>query len=356
MPSVNSTPEDTTPDDRKSAIEAAFEQHEAPPEDPPVKETTPEVSQETPEEAATENPKEPGEEKEPPAEEPAPAEKVDRAPQSWKPIARAAWDKIDPIARAEIMRRENQTTRVLDESANARRFAEEFQKVTQPFSARLQALNAHPLAVYQELLKADHLLSTGSKTERATLVAKLVKDYDVDIEALDNALAGRVSQEAQAAPQAQIDAQVERLLEQRLAPFKTLLEREQQREQQTNQVVATTIQQMAANHEKYPYFHDVREDMADLLELAARKGRTLTLDEAYNQATLLDPDISKLVQTRTQATQAAQSATKANALAQRAKRASVSVGGAPSGLVSGSPAAGDRRAAIEAAFDAASGR
>jgi tetratricopeptide (TPR) repeat protein len=252
------------------------------------------------------------------------------------------------------MRREQQTTQVLNESASARRFTEEFQKVTQPFSARLQALNAHPLAVVQELLKADHTLSNGTKAERAQFLANLVRDYDVDIVALDNALAGRAQQEQD--PRAQTQAEVDRLLAERLAPFQHLLQREQEREQQDNQVVHTSIQSMAQDHARFPYFEDVRLEMADILDLAAKRGRAVSLEEAYNRATMLDPEISKLVTQQTQAAQAAADAAKANAQAQRARRASVSVGGSPSGLVSGSPAAGDRRATIEAAFDAIGGR
>ena len=354
MTTENSTPENDQPVERRDEIEAAFEQHEAAAiAATPVKETAPDLSQESPKEAPakeTAAADKPAEEK-PEAEAPV---SVDRAPQSWKPGTRALWDKIDPTVRAEVIRREKQTTQVLNESAQARHFSDEFQKVLQPYQARMQSINAHPMAVVQELLKADYTLSTAPKAERAAFVAKLVKDYDIDILALDDALAGRVHAEAD--PRAQNQAEVERLLAQRLAPFQHLLEREQQREQQDSQVVTTTIQQMAANVEKFPYFQDVREDMADLLDMAAKKGRALSLEQAYNQATLLDPEISALVSKQTQATQAAEAAAKAAAQAQRARRASVSVGGAPSGLISGSPAAGDRRAAIEAAFDSVGGR
>lgn len=368
MTQENSTPENDQPVERRDEIEAAFEQHEA--AAAAVKETAPNLSQESPEKAPVkeaakaevkpegEKPAEKAEAK-PEGEKPAEPEvkpdvNVEKAPQSWKPGTRALWDKVDPTVRAEIVRREKQTVQVLNESAQARQFADEFGKVTQPYAARLQALNAHPLAVYNELLKADFVLSSAPKNERAAFVAKLIKDYDVDVEALDNALAGRIQQDTD--PRALAQAEVDRLLAERLAPYQQLLQREQQREQQDNQQVSTTIQQMAADTEKFPYFEDVRHDMADLLDMAVKKGRTLTLEQAYNQAVMLDPEISTLVSAQTQAAKAAEAAAKANAQAQRARRASVSVGGAPSGLVSGSPAAGDRRATIEAAFDSVGGR
>lgn len=364
MTTENSTPETDEPVDRRTDIEAAFEQHEAAAEkqpelsgiEPAVKEKAEKLSPESPAEAPAKE--KPAAEVKPEGEKPEtevkPDVNVERAPQSWKPGTRALWDKVDPTVRAEIVRREKQTVQVLNESASARQLSEEFGKITQPYAARLQALNAHPLAVYSELMKADYLLSTAPKNDRAAFVAKLIKDYDVDVEALDNALAGRIQQDQD--PKVLAQAEVDRLLAERLAPYQQLLQREQQREQQDNQQVAVTIQQMAADTEKFPYFEDVRADMADLLDMAVKKGRTLTLEQAYNQAVMLDPEVSTLVSAQTQAAKAAEAAAKANAQAQRARRASVSVGGAPSGLVSGSPAAGDRRATIEAAFDAVGGR
>ena len=364
MTTENSTPAEEVVD-RRTEIEAAFEHHEA----EAVKETAPNLSQESPEKAPVKEEVKPEGEK--------PAEKAEVKPRSSprvksprprssptstsrRPRSRGnpapgpcgtRWTRpCGPRSFAARSRRCRSSTRAPARASSA----DEFGKITQPYAARLQALNAHPLAVYSELMKADYLLSTAPKNDRAAFVAKLIKDYDVDVEALDNALAGRIQQDMD--PKVLAQAEVDRLLAERLAPYQQLLQREQQREQQDNQQVAVTIQQMAADTEKFPYFEDVRADMADLLDMAVKKGRTLTLEQAYNQAVMLDPEVSTLVSAQTQAAKAAEAAAKANAQAQRARRASVSVGGAPSGLVSGSPAAGDRRATIEAAFDAVGGR
>ena len=267
--------------------------------------------------------------------------KVDPAPQSWKPGVKAKWDKLDPEVRQEVMRRERQTTQVLNESAQARHISENFQRTVQPYMARINAVG-DPMKAVQNLLQADHLLSTAPKQQRATIIAQLINDYGVDIETLDGVLAGRV----QAVDPVQ--SKVDQLLQQRLAPYEAYIQQQRQAEaaraQQETQGLALTIQQMAQDP-KYPYFEKVRGDMADIIELSTRKNMPITIEQAYNKAIQLDPEINK-----------ASAAALANAKAQRAKKASSLVGGAPSGLLSGSSTANDRRATIAAAFDSLGGR
>jgi hypothetical protein len=90
---------------------------------------------------------------------------------------------------------------------------------------------------------------------------------------------------------------------------------------------------------------DVREDMADILETAQKRGKSMTLQEAYEAATYMNPSVRKVMQQR-QAAQGAQVQTQA---AQRAKAAAVSVSGsAPVGAMQ-QPST-DIRSAIEAAI------
>ena len=126
---------------------------------------------------------------------------------------------------------------------------------------------------------------------------------------------------------------------------------QQQRTQQTEAEVAKTFAAFQ-DDTKYPYYDQVRNDMADIIELSAKKGVYVTLEQAYNKAVQLDPVISQELAAQSVTAKAA----RANAQAQRALKASVSVGGAPSGIASGSPTNGDRRSIISAAFETAGGR
>ena len=326
-------------DTRRDAIEAAFEQAEepsttsveAPPE--PIVEAEPTVEVEQ-----TETTEPTGEAPTEELTEEAPVTK-DKPPQSWKPTEATNWAKVDAITKSAIQRRELEISRTLTETGDARKLATGFTNVVQPFMARIQSMNVHPLQAVQELFKADHILSTGTKDQRAQMVAKLVSDYGVDIEALDNALSGRAQPPA-APTQALTLDDVERLVSARLST--------QQNDQQINSALSEF-----SDKAKYPYFEQVREDMADLIELSAKKGKSITLQAAYNKAVQLDSTISQELVAQTKAA----NALAINAAAQKAKKASLQVGGAPSGNLMKSPAGMlSRRDAIEAAFEASSGR
>ncbi len=291
---------------------------------------------------------------EPEGEKPEVVEKpvnVERAPQAWKPAQKAKWDKLDPDIRQEVLRREHETTRVLNDSASARHFSTQINQAIQPYMARIQQVG-NPVKAIQNLLAADHLLATGGAAQKAQYLAKLITDYGVDIQALDSALAG--------APVADpVGSRVEQLLQERLAPFQQYMSIQQQREQQAQQQgvaqVQATVEQMAQDTATYPHFEAVRESMADIVEIMARRGVSIDLKTAYNRAVAMDPAISQVVEQASMAQAQTKQAAKANAKAQQALRASSSVSGAPSGPLSGKPLR-DRRAAIEAAFDDIGGR
>jgi hypothetical protein len=351
--------------DRRAAIEAAFEateKEETPVETVEVAPVEPASSESTPTEAKstgqispdsdpspTTNPVKATEAPSETVEKPLPVEK---APQSWRAPQKAKWGTIDPEVRQEIMRRERDITKTLGEVSQAKQFTQQFQSTIQPYMPRLQATGMNPLNAVKELLHADHILNSAPKTQRAQYMARLIKDYQVDVSELDAALAGQVTADP-------VASKVESLLAERLAPLQQFLTRQQQAElaaqQQQQQQYAQTIETMA-NDPKFEYFNDVRQDMADIIDLQAKKGVYLSLEQAYTRAIAMNPDIHQLVTNKQMGNARSQSALAANAKAQKALAASKSVGGAPNGSVSGASGLLDRRATIAAAFEAANGR
>lgn len=271
---------------------------------------------------------------------------ADEAPHSWKAPLKAKWATVDPEVQAEIQRREREITRTLTETSNERQLASKVREVISPYSQRFQALNIHPLQAIQNLLQADLQLTTGNKHTRASLVAKLIKDYDVDIRELDEVLSGQTS------PAATEEARIQRLLDQQLAPVRQQLTTYQQRElaaqQEQEAALAQEIDAAATNRKDYPHFEAVRESMADIIEISARRGVTLDLKTAYNRAVASDPQLAAQLESVRQAEALKAAATKA----QRAKNASSSVNGSPTSAVPRVTDTTDRRATISAAFDA----
>jgi hypothetical protein len=269
---------------------------------------------------------------------PAGQHRVDRAPASWRKEAKGEWASVPLHIRQEVHRREMEVNRALNEAAQARQTAEQFSKTFEPYMARIQSFGVTPQQAISQLLQADYTLATSSKQQRAQLMAKLVRDYDVDVVELDAAIvAGMQGQQPQQTPQQpDIQALVQQQLQQALAPIYQQQQAEQQRQQQ---VVDQTVEQMALDP-KYPHFDEVREDMADMIEMAARRGVALSLADAYTRAVAFNPQVNQMQQAQQQ-----------NLQAQRAKVASRSVTGAPAAGGSNEFAGdGTLRGSLEAAF------
>lgn len=277
--------------------------------------------------------------------EPSTETQIEPPPQSWKPALKAKWSSLEPELRQEIIRRERDILREFGVSSHARKLANDLQEVTRPYEGRMRALNVTPIQAVGELLKADYTLSTAPPTQKAQFMAKLIKDYGVDIAELDSALAGQ-----QADP---TTSRVEQLLQQQLAPVQQFMQQQQQtleaERQAREQAAIAEIQQMANDHVKYPYFETVRNDMADLIDLNARHGIQLSLADAYAKAVQINPETAPLVRTQTKQVQVQ------NNRAKKAIQASASVKGAPAGSPT-TKGSDSLRDTIEAAFAQVEGR
>lgn len=276
------------------------------------------------------------------------AHRVDRAPASWKKEAKGDWGALPLHVRQEVYKREMEVERVLKETAPIRQQIQEIQNVVSPYMARIQSAGVTPVQAMNELFKADFVLATGSAQSKAQMMAKLVKDYGVSIEDLDAAIVAGMQGQQHAQPQGfdpnYVNQLVQQQLNQALAP---IFQERQQREQQVVQQATQTVEQMSLDP-KYPYFDDVREDMADLIEVASRRGVALSLEDAYNRAVAINPSASGQQSRQAMMTQANQQ----HQQAQKARIAASSVNGAPASGGSNAYAGdGSLRGSIEAAFN-----
>ena len=149
-----------------------------------------------------------------------------------------------------------------------------------------------PLAPSPSLLKAtNRSLRHGMASEKAGFVAHIVKNYGVGIEALDGALVGAVSTEHGRRGLASI----QRAVQQALAPLIMQPSRRQaERNQRTEQEIAHEIDTFKADP-KNEYFEDVRNLMADVMEVSTRNGYELSVADAYERACLLHPEVRKII-------------------------------------------------------------
>lgn len=276
----------------------------------------------------------------------ATAPEVAKAPQSWKPEAREAWAAIPPAAQAEIVRRDREVAGVLQSAAQKSRFGEAVQSAVGPYEAQIRAEGSDPVRAIGSLLQTAQALRTAPPQHKAQLVAHMIKSYGIPVEMLAAALDGEPmqGQQGQQNGQGYVDPQaIAQQVEQRI-----LSQFQAQRAQGLANRARDDISKFSEGKE---FFDDVREHMADLLEVAARRGISLTAEDAYNRACQLEPQVSAVLKQRALASQANVN----NASTQRTRAAGSSVRSQPAG-VSAEPQQTDIRSSIQAAIRERSGR
>lgn len=231
----------------------------------------------------------------------------------------------------------------MQETAQARQVHDYLSHLQQSFAPALQAEGVDVLTASANLMQLSSRLRFGTPPEKAMLAAQIIRNYGVDVNALADALDGIPAQalpnQGQQQPMMQ-DPRVDQLFEQ-------LSAMRQNREQQIIEKATSEVETFGDDKE---FFEDVREDMADILDLATKRGIDLPLDQAYERACRLHPEISKVLVAREKAAQAGN----LKGSTQRAREAASSVRGTPSGVSTAQPSS--LRATIEAAMEEVGGR
>jgi hypothetical protein len=144
-------------------------------------------------------------------------------------------------------------------------------------------------------------------------------------------------------------AHVHSLLQNELAPVKQFMQELQQRKasqaQEMQSSVLSEIEQFEADP-KNEFFADVRDDVADLLEGAAKHGIQMSLQTAYNRAIMRHPQIGQLIEQRTRA----QAVSEATAAARRAQEASASLSSTAAPNETSEPMGDDIRSTLMASM------
>lgn len=286
------------------------------------------------------------------AQPPAAAPQALRAPVSWRPVARDQWAKLPADVQQEVVRRESEVARVVKESANARDALAHVQSVIGPFAANVNASGTDALGMMNQFFQADNALRHGSTAEKATVIANIIKSYGVDLVTLDSVLAG---QAPTSDPATMMAERLRREMRAEMQPVMQYFNQMQgQRERTLAEINSTASSDVVSfsNEPGHEFFEDVRELMADIMDLNTQRGSTISLQDAYDRAIKIHPQVSEVFAKRAESERASAAAQ----AAQRARRTAVSLSSAPApaGGVPG-PAGDDRRALIEAAWDQSSG-
>jgi len=188
-------------------------------------------------------------------------------------------------------------------------------------------------------------LTMGSPAKKAEVVRNIISEYGVDIKMLDDALAGEKLPDDPNAP-------LLTAIDQRLAPINEFMGRVDgevaNNQEALDYEAADTLDTFAAANE---FYEDLRDDMADLMEMAANRGRTMTVEQAYQKAAQAHPEIGPIYAQRVAAAENKLTTEAAN----KKRNAASSIHGSPGAGRASQAKEGDMRSIMEEAWDDSQG-
>ena len=256
---------------------------------------------------------------------------VDEAPKGLSVGMRENWKNLDSQTKDEFKRYEERIGGMAQKYAHDARRAQAMDKVMQPYSQLMQ-MNGGPQNILPGLLQTGAALQTGNEVERARTVASLISQFQVNPAQVAGFLKGENPEPSQ-------NDQIQQMINKQMAPVHQQLQQYQQRDQQMREQgqeqIKGKIREFAQANE---FYGDLSETMADIMDVAARNGREMGLQEAYDAAAWQHPEIRKVMLAR-----------QSQGQVQQRKRAASSIHGTPGGEgSSASPA--DLRSTLEQAF------
>jgi hypothetical protein len=228
------------------------------------------------------------------------------APVSLPATAREEWANTPPIMQKAIAKRERDYAVGIQKYAENAKRAEQMDSALEPYKQYFAMNGGDPAAQINGLLQTASSLQMGNAQQQAQTIAGLVQQFGVDINALDQALSTAIGSSA---PQQAVAGQqqgpgvgqqptpdyVQRQVDAALAPY---MQQQQAQQQQAQQSAAYEVEQFSQNP-KNEFYREVRMDMADLMDLASNRGIQMSMQEAYDKACALSPEVQKVLEMRT---------------------------------------------------------
>ena len=245
-----------------------------------------------------------------------------KPPDAWSPAAKAQFATLPAEIQAEIARRESEVHKGFTKQDEQRTVGKQFQEAITPYLPLIRSEGGDPIRAVQDLLQTAYVLRTAAPQQKQDLFLSLANQFGVDLNQISQRVAGGQSQ---GDPQvAQLRNELQQLQWERQ-------QAEQQRQAQEQMQLNQTIEQFAADP-KNLYFPNVRVHMGALM----RAGAASSLQDAYDQACRAHPEISRILLQQAEASAEQQRLAAAREKAERARAASGSITGSPTGAVTNS--------------------
>ena len=243
------------------------------------------------------------------------------APVSLNAQEKAEWAKAPKAIQQAYLRREEHTQKVLRESSESRKLAEEFNQTVGPYMPLIRASNSTPMVAFKNLMTTAAGLTLGTPQQKAQIIRDVIQNYQIDLKVLDEVLSNNLPTAGKAAPgTSEIEVHVQKAIAPVYEFMENINKQRSSHEQRMQQQALSAVEKFQAQNE---FFDELRDDIADLMEVSANRGREMTIQQAYNIAVEQNPTIKAAI--------AQKKAAQGNGAAERAQRASLSVSGSPRG-------------------------
>jgi hypothetical protein len=233
-----------------------------------------------------------------PATDAPQARDINRAPSTWKPTARAEYEKLSPAIKAEIHRREadfqNGQAQLLPDAT----MGKNMRQVIEPYRMLIEAEGGTPERAVADLFRTAAIFRTGSVQQKYQAVAEIAQQFGIDLRYLTQAAIEQQGQPPAQQQQNQFrDPRVDQMLHQQN------LERQQAADREKQTMESTVTRWMneadAQGKPKREYLGDVINEMSALVPQIRQNDPTIThaqaLDAAYDRAIWAHPEIRTLL-------------------------------------------------------------
>lgn len=242
-----------------------------------------------------------------PTEDPAATAPAIRLPKGWKQEALDKFATLDPEIQAEVLQREDDFFKGIEQYKQAAQYAKVVQDMLKPMEPLFQARGLNPLTHLQSVIEADRQIASAQTPEqKVELFRQLAHYYGVQIDDslfhAEDSTVGVLRNEINGLKTAW-QSQAELVQKQEL--------------EKINNEIQTFINDPANKH-----FNALQHDIARLLETGACK----TLKQAYDTALWSNPIVrQQVLDEQAKEKSAAEEAEKKKLLEESKKRSSVNI-------------------------------